>query len=331
MVGGIILGERNFKDYTGKRFAYEWDCCWLGWSLAQLNPTLLEQKGLLQRATDNVASFVFEGCMSRTKLKTHRNEKHKARDSALPLHEWHTHMLPRPEWLPGLDQDKREKERLKMLYKQTCDEYEKRLAPKGIYKDPKVLEEASRAAVAFYHQNVTGAALSLPNSRGRAPEAGPRPEVLSAMNYINIPADPHVDPKESGQIRVNVLLDKVKDNIISESVKYEGMVFIDVFDTTGMADAELKIKINEKKALLEYYRNNDIGLVKPDTENLPPLADLIRRCGLRLDEYERHWNNFKLEMNGWGFKIVSLHCLYGLTIRNILTPTIVIKKSQIPS
>src|SRR5277367_875917 len=314
MVGGIILGERNFKDYTGKRFAYEWDCCWLGWSLAQLNPTLLEQKGLLQRATDNVASFVFEGCMSRTKLKTHRNEKHKARDSALLLHEWHTHMLPRPEWLPGLDQDKREKERLKMLYKQTCDEYEKRLAPKGIYKDPKVLEEASRAAVAFYHQNVTGAALSLPNSRGRAPEAGPRPEVLSAMNYINIPADPHVDPKESGQIRVNVLLDKVKDNIISESVKYEGMVFIDVFDTTGMADAELKIKINEKKALLEYYRNNDIGLVKPDTENLPPLADLIRQCGLSLEEYENHWNDFKLRMNGWGFKIVPLTFLPWLTL-----------------
>src|SRR6202035_1368340 len=155
MVGGIILGERNFKEYTGKRFAYEWDCCWLGWSLAQLNPTLLEQKGLLQRATDNVASFVFEGCMSRTKLKSHRNEKHKARDSQLPLHDWESHMLPRPEWLPGLDQDKREKERLKKLYKQTNEEYEKHL-PKTNHKDPKVLEMASRAAIKFYSQHVNG-------------------------------------------------------------------------------------------------------------------------------------------------------------------------------
>src|SRR5579862_1953616 len=119
MVGAIILGERNFRDYTGKRFAYEWDCCWLGWSLAQLNPTLLEQKGLLQRATDNVASFVFEGCMSRTKLKSHRTEKHRARDSELPLHQWEGYMVPRPDWLPGLDQDKGQKERLKNLYEAT--------------------------------------------------------------------------------------------------------------------------------------------------------------------------------------------------------------------
>ena len=306
MVGAIILGKRNFKDYTGKRFAYEWDCCWLGWSLAQLNTTLLEQKGLLQRATDNVASFVFEGCMSRTKLKTHRNEKHKARDSALPLHEWHVHMQPRPEWLPGLDQDKKEKERLKKLYNLTVLEYEKHLGSKGVPKDPKVLEEASLAAVAFYHKNVTGASLTLPNNRERTQESSNQPEVLSAMNYINIPADPHIDPKECGQIRVNVLLDRVKDNIISESVKYEGMVFIDVFDTKGMADAELKAKINETKSLLEYYRNNDIGLVKPEIENLPPLADLIRRCGLSVEEYDRHWNDFKVEMNGWGFKIVTL-------------------------
>lgn len=313
MVGGIILGERNFKEYTGKRFAYEWDCCWLGWSLAQLNPTLLEQKGLLQRATDNVASFVFEGCMSRTKLKTHRNEKNKARDSALPLHEWHDHMLPCPEWLPGLNQDKREKERLKKLYKETVDEYEHHFR-KGVKADSKAVEEASRAAVAFYYRNVTGASMTLPSGRDQAPESAPRPEVLSAMNYINIPADPHVDPRESGQIRVNVLLDKVKENIISESVKYEGMVFIDVFDTSGMADAELKKKINEKKALLEYYRNNDIGLVKPDTENLPPLGDLIRRCGLSVEEYDRHWNDFKLEMNGWGFKIVHSTSLNSLTL-----------------
>jgi hypothetical protein len=252
--------------------------------------------------------------MSRTKLKTHRNEKHKTRDSALPLHEWHTHMLPRPEWLPGLDQDKKEKERLKKLYRQTVEEYEKHMAPKGVYKDPKILDEASRAAVAFYHRNVTGAALTLPTNRGNAQESGTQPEVLSLMNYINIPADPHIDPKESGQIRVNVLLDRVRENIISESVKYEGMVFIDVFETTGMPDTELKAKINAKKSLLEYYRNNDIGLVKPDAENLPPLADLIRQCGLSLDEYENHWNDFKIRMNGWGFKIVSLTFLHWLTL-----------------
>ena len=252
--------------------------------------------------------------MSRTKLKTHRNEKHKARDSGLPLHQWHDDMLPCPEWLPGLNQDKREKERLKKLYKETVEEYEKHFL-KGVRADPKTIEDASRAAVAFYYRNVTGAAMTLPNgSRGRAPESEAKPEVLSAMNYINIPADPHVDPKESGQIRVNVLLDRVKENIISESVKYEGVVFIDVFDTTGMADTELKMKINENKALLEYYRNNDIGLVKPDIENLPPLGDLIRRCGLSVEEYEKHWNDFKLQMNGWGFKIVPTSFLVSLTL-----------------
>jgi hypothetical protein len=192
------------------------------------------------------------------------------------------------------------------LYKQTVDEYEKHMAPKGVVKDPKILDDASRAAVAFYHHRVTGADLNRPTNRGNAPESGLQPEVLSLMNYINIPADPHIDPKESGQIRVNVLLDRVKENIISESVKYEGMVFIDVFETTGVPDTELKAKINAKKSLLEYYRNNDIGLVKPDTENLPPLADLIRQCGLSLDEYEKHWIDFKLRMNGWGFKIVPL-------------------------
>ena len=308
MVGGIILGERNFKDYTGKRFAYEWDCCWLGWSLAQLNPTLLEQKGLLQRATDNVASFVFEGCMSRTKLKTHRNEKHKARDSALPLHEWHNHMLPRPGWLPGLDQDKREKERLKKLYKQTVEEYDHHI-PKGGQKDPKILEEASRAAVEFYSRHVNGETLTHASSeRVKAQDAAKRQENpmsgMNAMNYINIPADPHLDPKESQQIRVNVLLDRVKENVISDSVRYEGMVFIDVFDTTGITDGDLKSKVDQKKSILEYYRNNDIGLVKPSEDNLPTLAELIHRCGLSIKEYENHWNNFKMELNGLGFKIV---------------------------
>ena len=190
MVGAIILGERNFKDYTGKRFAYEWDCCWLSWSLAQLNPTLLEQKGLLQRATDNVANFVFEGCLSCTKLKAHGNEKYKPHaSSALPLHPWHRHMLPRPEWLPGLNQDKREKERLKKLYLRTVEEYDKQ-TPKGVYRDPKMLEEASRAAVAFYYKNVTSATLTLPNNRGNVIESDMKREVSSAENYISTPTDP---------------------------------------------------------------------------------------------------------------------------------------------
>jgi hypothetical protein len=313
MVGGIILGERNFKDYTGKRFAYEWDCCWLGWSLAQLNPTLLEQKGLLQRATDNVASFVFEGCMSRTKLKTHRNEKHKARDSALPLHEWHSHMLPRPGWLPGLDQDKREKERLKKLYKETVEEYDRHI-PKGGQKDQKFLDEASHAAVKFYSRHVNGEALTHASSeRVKAQDAAKRQENpmagTNAMNYINIPADPHLDPKESQQIRVNVLLDRVKENVISDSVRHEGMVFIDVFDTTGITDSDLKSKIDQKKSILEYYRNNDIGLVKPLEEHMPTLAELIQRCGLSIEEYENHWSNFKMELNGLGFKIVRSYAL----------------------
>jgi len=304
MIGGIILGERNFKDYSGKRFAYEWDCCWLGWSLAQLNPTLLEQKGLLQRATDNVASFVFEGCMSRTKLKTHRNEKTRARDSKLPLHEWHSHMVPRPYWLPGLDQDKKEKERLKKLIEQTRAEFDKHISKRG-YKDQKILDEASCAAVDFYAKNVTGESVFQDGERSKTQEFNRRPaENMSAMNYINIPADPHFDQKDGQQIRVNVLLDKVKANIISDSVRFEGTVFIDVFDTSTITDAELKSKMDKKKATLEYYRNHDIGLVRPEVDNVPGLAELIQRCGLNIEEYEQHYKDFKLEMNGLGFRIV---------------------------
>ena len=311
MVGGIILGTRNFRDYTGKRFAYEWDCCWLGWSLAQLNPTLLEQKGLLQRATDNVASFVFEGCMSRTKLKTHRNEKHKARDAQLPLHDWQAHMLPRPEWLPGLDQDKREKERLKNLFKQTEEVYERHLRNGG-QRDPRVLEEASHAAIRFYSEHVNGENLTHSGERARTQETARRQsDIPAVMNYINISPDPHLESGSSQPIRVNVLLDRVKESLISDSVRYEGTVFIDVFDTTGIADADLKTKIDQKKSILEYYRNNEIGLVKPVEEDLPSLAELIDRCGLSVEEYEKHWKNFKLELNNLGFKIVCillLHC-----------------------
>lgn len=313
MVGAIILGERNFRDYTGKRFAYEWDCCWLGWSLAQLNPTLLEQKGLLQRATDNVASFVFEGCMSRTKLKSHRTEKNKSRDSQLPLHDWETYMIPRPEWLPGLDQDKREKERLKKLFKMTEEEYERNIIPKGT-KDTKVLEVASRKAIQFYAEHVNGefvtSSQNNPSSSGERRNAdltgrtSTRIETSSVMNYINIPGDPHLETKDSQQIRVNVLTDRVRLNVINDSARVEGMVFIDVFDTAGMADTVLKREIDKRKATVEYYRHNEIGLVKRGDENLPSLGELIQKCGLSIEEYEDHWKDFKLEMNGLGFKIV---------------------------
>ena len=323
MVGAIILGERNFRDYTGKRFAYEWDCCWLGWSLAQLNPTLLEQKGLLQRATDNVASFVFEGCMSRTKLKSHRTEKNKTRDSQLPLHDWETYMIPRPEWLPGLDQDKREKERLKRLFKETEEEYE-RWAARGS-KDPKVLEEASRRAIQFYAERVNGEFVAPHHGNGGGPGASGAPgtaerrsndsggrkvESSAMMNYINIPGDPHLETKDSQQIRVNVLTDRVRENVISDSARVEGMVFIDVFDTAAMADIALKKEIDKRKATVEYYRHNDIGLVKRADEvdqGLPSLGELVEKCGLSIEEYERHWRDFKLEMNGLGFKIVPPH------------------------
>ena len=311
MVGGIILGERNFKEYSGKRFAYEWDCCWLGWSLAQLNPTLLEQKGLLQRATDNVASFVFEGCMSRTKLKTHRNEKHKTRDSQLPLHPWERHMLPRPSWLPGLDQDRKEKERLKQLFERTKEVYDRHI-PKGGSKDPKVLEAASRAAVAFYSEHVTGELYQTPSTdRVKSPEVSRQPsnESSTPMNYINIAADPHLDSKES-QIRVNALVDRVNESVISDFVRHDGMVFIDAFDTTGITDTELKSEIEQQKATLEYYRNNDIGLVRAAEENILPLPELIQCFGLSVEEYNLHWKRFQLEMNGLGFKIVFPVCLF---------------------
>jgi len=304
MVGGIILGERNFIEYTGKRFAYEWDCCWLGWSLAQLNPNLLEQKGLLQRATDNVASFVFEGCMSRTKLKTHRNARQKARDSALPLHQWQHHMLPRPKWLPGLDQGKHEKDRLKRLYQESRDVYYK-IAPEGKESDAATMEAASRAAVQYYSKHVYGEALTyVKEADVQLHEAAPKREgPSSAMNYINIPADPHIEAKDS--LRVNVLIDRVKDNVISDSCRLEGMVFLDVFDIVGIADDDLKAKVDGKKSSLQYYRNNKIGLVEPAEENLPSLAELIKESGLDVEEYNENWRDFKIEVNAIGFKIVA--------------------------
>lgn len=302
MVGGIILGELDFKKYTGKRFAYEWDCCWLGWSLAQLNPTLLEQKGLLQRATDNVASFVFQGCMSRTKLKSYRTEKNKSRDNQLPLHDWEKHMLPRPNWLPGLDQDKSEKTRLKKLFELTEAEYQKYIA-KGNQKDAATMKKASEEAIKFYHLRVNrGETVTPTMDKVKVKEVERKPE--STMNYINIPADPHVESRDAQQIRINVLLDRVRENVINDAIRHDGMVFIDVFDTSGIADSDLKAKIDRKKEMVVYYRKNEIGLVKPTDENLESLEDLISVCGLDMKEYEKHWQNFKLEMNNLGFKIV---------------------------
>src|SRR5271163_1007182 len=144
-MAAIILGEDLFV-YKGKRFAYEWDCCWLGWSLAQLNPTLLEQKGLLQRAIDNVISFVFEGCMSRTQQKSQRNQRNERGD-------YESYMRPRPSWLPGLDTDKRQKARLQEWQKKAEGEYTRRV---GGSNDPRVKKEASKAAVHFYAQQVNG-------------------------------------------------------------------------------------------------------------------------------------------------------------------------------
>jgi hypothetical protein len=308
MIGGIILGQNNFRKYEGKRFAYEWDCCWLGWSLAQLNPTLLEQKGLLQRATDNVASFVFEGCMSRTKLKTHRSEKQKARDSQLPLHQWEKHMLPRPSWLPGLDQDRKEKERLKNLWEKAKQVYDRSVSEGGS-QDPQVLKNATDAAVAFYYKHVTGESFQAPMERVRSPEVSRQPQGDNGaqMNYINIAADPHFNQRDS-QIRVNVLVDKVNESVISDSVRHDGTVFIDAFDTKGVTDTELKDMIDREKATLEYYRNHDIGLVRPAEQNFPPVTEMISHCNLSIEDYDLHWRDFQQEMNGLGSKIV-LSCL----------------------
>jgi hypothetical protein len=38
-------------------------------------------------------------------------------------------------------------------------------------------------------------------------------------------------------------------------VRHTGMVFIDVFDTTGINDAALKAKINAMKEAVEYYKD----------------------------------------------------------------------------
>jgi hypothetical protein len=243
--------------------------------------------------------------MSRTKLKSHRSEKHRARDSELPLHQWEGYMVPRPDWLPGLDQDKGQKERLKNLYEATKREYKDNL-PRGAEDDPNWMEVASKAAVRFYMKNVTGETLSASmESERRSPhsDAGRQVATATAMNYINIPAEPHSD--DSQQIRINVLLDKVRDNIISDSVRQEGMVFIDVFDINNIADADLKKRLERKMSILHHYRTNSIGLVAPGTENLPPLSDLIHACGLDIDEYNSHWRDFQLDMNNLGFKIVQ--------------------------
>ena len=99
MIGAIIIGERDFETYTGRRFASEWASCWLGWALAQLNPTLLEQKGLLH-ATENVASFLFEGCISRATSENIGMRRKHLMDNRHST-KWQKYMLPLPHWLLG--------------------------------------------------------------------------------------------------------------------------------------------------------------------------------------------------------------------------------------
>ena len=154
-VGAIIIGERNFGDYNGRRFSYEWACCWLGWSLAQLNPMLREQKGLLQRATEHVTSFLFEGCISRTNQSTYQD----ATTSEQPqLDEWKEYMLPFPDWLPGLSQNQDLKNELQILYEESQEVYERHLYCCN-RRSPKALEEASYEAVEFYFEQANLARL----------------------------------------------------------------------------------------------------------------------------------------------------------------------------
>ena len=272
--------------------------------------------------------------MSRTKLKSHRNERHRARDAELPLHQWEQYMVPRPEWLPGLDQDKVQKERLKSLFQATKKVYDDNLPVPADQASPKMKKLASDEAVKFYMKHVTGATMSPSREISQSERMTPQGEASrtpvstsGAMNYINIPADPHAD--DSQQIRINVLLDKVRDNVISDSVRQEGMVYIDVFETENIADADLKKSIETKKSMLHYYRNNPIGLVGPGIENLPPLPDLIRACGLDIDEYNRNWHDFQWDLNQLGFKIVYRLTTAKLIYRNTSTRIIVIKRLQI--
>ena len=141
MVGAIIIGECGFKEYTHTRFSYEWACCWLGWSLVQLNPALLKQRGLLQRATDHVANFVFKGCSSRINLK--QPQPHKRQKCMLPL----------PVWLRGLSGNQDLKDGLKELYAESVKVYDRHLDGRDP-TDAEVLE-ASREAVKFYLNKLT--------------------------------------------------------------------------------------------------------------------------------------------------------------------------------
>src|SRR5204863_343728 len=84
------------------------------------------------------------------------------------------------------------KEHLKKLYKLTVEEYDRHI-PKGMAKDQKASEEASRAAVEFYSRNVNGETMAHSAEKVKAQEAAKRPENPgSSMNYINISADPHL-------------------------------------------------------------------------------------------------------------------------------------------
>ena len=280
-MAAIILGEENFT-YQGRRFPYEWDCCWLGWSLGQLNPTLLEGKGVLQRAVDNVMSFVFDGCTSRTKRR-------------LPVNVPEVHQPP-PSWLPGLVNDKIQKNNLFQLQKEAEAEYTRRVTGTN---DPKIMKEASRAAVQFYALCVHGKlapSCMLENINLIEEPQG------NTLTYVNILSDPHLDTFYPQRTRVNCFVGDVNENIIS--IQLEGMGFGEGFDTNNIDDPSLRSRIESRRAMLKHYCEHDIGLIERPGEVLPSLAELVIRCGLNIEDYEARWKDFKLRMNGLRFKIV---------------------------
>jgi hypothetical protein len=104
-MGENILGIRNFMDYgVGKDIPTN-GTAWLGWSLAQLNPFLVNQRGLLQRATQLVTNFILEGCLSRVRRKTARHREMGRVCLSSQSQRSRSYMIPPPVWLPGLDSD----------------------------------------------------------------------------------------------------------------------------------------------------------------------------------------------------------------------------------
>jgi len=114
-MGEIILGKCDFMKYTGRRYSYEWDCCWLGWTLAQLNPLLLSQRGLLLRATQLV-THMFQGCLSRIKRKNARPGYNNPVVWLIESRGLNNFMMTRPRWLPGLASDPQTKAALHKVH-----------------------------------------------------------------------------------------------------------------------------------------------------------------------------------------------------------------------